>query len=164
MAPRGDVDEIGGDRRGGRQGAGAAPFQHDPADEIALGDDRVVHTLDRRDRRRPRHHAGMDALFEPLLGQPRDAEQLDAVAELLGKIDVEPRDVADPLGVDPGEVDRAAEPDARQDRQLVRRIDAVDVEARIGFGIAELLRLGQHFGEFVRGSRASSSGCSSRCR
>ena len=32
----------------------------------------------------------------------------------------------------------------------MRRIDAVDVEARIGLGIAELLRLGQHFGEFVR--------------
>ncbi len=87
-----------------------------------------------------RHHARVDALFEPVLGQARDAEQLDAIAELLGEIDVEPRDVADALGVDAGEIDRPAERDARQDRQLVRGVDAVDVEARIGFGVAELLR------------------------
>ena len=28
-------------------------------------------------------------------------------------------------------------------------VDAVDVEARIGLGIAELLRLGQHVGELA---------------
>ena len=58
-----------------------------------------------------------------------------------------------PSDVDPVEIDRAAETDARQDCQLVRGIDAVDVEARIGFGIAELLRLRQHFGEFAPLSR-----------
>ncbi len=91
----------------------------------------------------------MDALLEPILGQPRDAEQLDAIAELLGEIDVEPRDVADAFGVDAGEIDRPAKADARQDRELVGGVDAVDVEARIGLGIAELLRLGQHLGEFA---------------
>ena len=93
----------------------------------------------------------MDALLEPLLGQPRNTEKLDAVAELLGKVDVEPRYVADPLGVNSGEVDRATKPDASENGELVRRIDAVDVKARIGFGITELLRLGEHFGELVRG-------------
>src|SRR4029077_17365583 len=47
--------------------------------------------------------------------------------------------------------DGAPKPDARQDGELVRRIDTVDIEARIGFGIAEPLRLGEHFGKFVRG-------------
>jgi len=37
----------------------------------------------------------------------------------------------------------------RQDRQLVRGIDAVDVERRIGFRISELLRIGQHLGELT---------------
>src|SRR6266478_889896 len=151
MAARGDVDEIGGDGRGGRQGTGAAAFQDHPTDEIALGNDRVEDPLDRSDRRRPQHHARVDALLEPLLGQSCNPQELDAVAELLGKVDVEPRDVADALGIDAAEVDRATEPDARQDGELVRRIDAVDVKARIGFGIAELLRLGEHFGKFVRG-------------
>ena len=31
--------------------AGTAPFQYHPADKIALGDDRIVHAFDRRDRR-----------------------------------------------------------------------------------------------------------------
>ena len=71
------------------------------------------------------------------------------IAELLGEIDVEPRDVADALGIDAGEIDRPAEGDAGEDRQLVRGIDAVDVEARIGLGVAELLRLGEHLGELA---------------
>ncbi len=88
----------------------------------------------------------MHPLLETLLGKPRDAKEFDAVAELLGKIDVEPGDVADALGIDAGEVDRAAKAEARQDRELVRGVDAVDIEARIGLGVAELLRLGQHLG------------------
>ena len=96
-----------------------------------------------------RHHAGMDALFEPVLGQPGDPQQLDAEAEFVGELDVEPRDVADALGVHAVGVDRPAEREARQDRQLVGGVDPVDVEARIGLGIAELLRLGQHLGEFA---------------
>src|SRR5262249_29610619 len=67
VAARGDVDEIGGDGRGGWQGTGAAAFQHYPADEIALSDNRVENPLDRSDRRRPQHHARVDALLEPLL-------------------------------------------------------------------------------------------------
>ena len=47
------------------------------------------------------------------------------------------------------ERDRPAERQRRQDRQLVRRIDAVDVERRIGLGVAELLRVGEHLGEFA---------------
>ena len=89
----------------------------------------------------------MDALLEPVLGQPRDAEQLDAVAELLGEVDVEPGHRA---GC-PRHVCRrgrpGAESQAGQDRELVRGIDAVDVESGIGLGIAQLLRLGQHIGE-----------------
>src|SRR5262249_45668570 len=92
----------------------------------------------------------MDALFQPLLGQTCDAEQLDAVAELFGKVDVESRNMPDSFSVNSGEVDRAAETDARQDRQLVRGVDAVDVETRISFGITELLRFSQNLGKFMR--------------
>src|SRR5216683_4912985 len=81
----------------------------------------------------------------------RSAATADAVGKLLGKVDVEPRDVADTLGIDAAEVDQTAEPDARQDGKLVRSVDTVDIKARIGFGIAEFLRLGEHFGELVRG-------------
>ncbi len=149
MASGRDIDEIGGDRRGGRLGAGAAPFEHDPSDEIALGDDCVEYPLDRGDRGSRRHHARMNALFEPVLGQPGDPEELDAEAQLVREADIEPRYVTDALGINAVGVDRSAEGEARQDRQLVRGIDAVDVEARISLGITELLRLGQHLGEFA---------------
>src|SRR6516164_5637115 len=72
VAPRGDVDKIGGDGRGRRLGTGTASFQYHSADEIALGDDRIVDAFDRRDRCRTRHHTRVDALLEPLFGQPRN--------------------------------------------------------------------------------------------
>src|SRR6516225_1888529 len=59
--------------------------------------------------------------------------------------------MADSLGINPGEVDRASKPYARKDGELMRRIDAIDIKARIGFCVAELLRLGEHLGELVRG-------------
>src|SRR6516165_1999314 len=150
MTSGGDVDEIGGDSRGGRQCTGAAPLEHHPADKISLGDDGVVDALYGRDRCRARHHARVDALLDPPLCQARDPEKLDAVAELFGKVDVEPRYVTNALGVDPFEIDRTAKTDAGQNGELVRRVDAVDVKARVCFGITKLLRFGEHLGEFVR--------------
>ena len=87
---------------------------------------------------------------------PGDAEQLDAVAELVGERDVERRDVADALDID-ARRNRPRQPKASagQDGELVRGIDAVDVEARVGLGVAQRLRLGQHVGERRGRSRAS---------
>src|SRR5215472_11311348 len=149
-APRGDVHEIGGDRRGCRGSARAAPLQHHPPDKIALCHNRVVDALDRGSRGPTRNHAGMNTLLQSFLRQPCDAKQLDPIAELFGEIDVEPRYVADTLRVDALKVDRAAKADACEDRELVCGVNAVDVKARIGFRVAELLRFGQHFGELVR--------------
>jgi len=59
--------------------------------------------------------------------------------------------MADSLGVNAGEVDRASKPYAREDGELMCRIDAVDIKARIGFRITKLLRRGEHLGELVRG-------------
>jgi len=52
--------------------------------------------------------------------------------------------VPDPFGVSRLEVDRHAEGDRGQDRQLVGGVNAVDIERRIGFGVAQLLRLAQN--------------------
>ena len=106
----------------------------------------------------------MDALLEPVLGRPREAQQLDAVAELVGERDVERRDVADALDMDAGEIDLGAEGDRGQQRELVRGVDAVDVEARIGLGIAQALRLGEHVGEVAAALAHRASGCNCRCR
>src|SRR5258707_889582 len=146
MPAGGDVDEGGGHRGGGRKRAGAASLQHHAADKITLGDDRVEDALDRGNGGGARYHARVHALLEPVIGHPGDAEQLDAEAELLSEIDVEPRDMADALGVDAGEADRPAEGDAGQDRQLVRGVDPVDIETRLGFRGTAHLRLGKQLG------------------
>ena len=91
--------------------------------------------------------AGMHARLDAALGARRDAEQLDAVAHVLGRLDVGLADRLDALHVDLLEVELGAEGEARQDRELVRGIEAADVEGRIGLGIAQLLRLLQHIAE-----------------
>src|SRR5579883_2177346 len=112
-APAGrDVDDVGNDRGGGRPRPGAAPFEDDPAGEVAFRDDGVEDALDMGDGRRARHHAGMNALLDAVLRQAREAEQLDAVAELGGEIDVDRGNVADAFDMDAGEIDLAAEGDA----------------------------------------------------
>jgi hypothetical protein len=47
------------------------------------------------------------------------------------------------------EIDLRAEGQAGEDRQLVRGIDPVDIEAGVGLGIAQLLRLGEHLAEIA---------------
>ena len=72
---------------------------------------------------------------------------LIAVAHVLGRLDVGLADRLDALHVDLVEVELGAEREARQNGELVRGVEAADVEGRIGFGIAELLRFLQHLGE-----------------
>ena len=70
------------------EAVGKAPrraFEHDPADKVALRDDGIEHALDRRDRRCAPHHARVHPLLESFFGQPRDAEQLDAIASSSAK-------------------------------------------------------------------------------
>ena len=96
-----------------------------------------------------RHHAGVDAGFDARLGLAGEAQQLDAVAELAGEGDVQRRDAADAFHVDGAEIHRAAEGEGGEDGELVGGVDAVHVEGGVGFGVAELLGVGQHFGEFA---------------
>ena len=90
-------------------------------------------------------------LLEPGRGHARDAQQLDPVAELVRERDVHGRDVPDALDVDRVEAWPAAEGQRGQQRQLVRGVDAVDVEGGVGLGVAQGLRLGQHVGELAAG-------------
>ena len=89
-------------------------------------------------------HPGADAAIH-LAG---DAQQLDAVTEFRGEGDIDRGDAADALDVHRVERHRPAEGERRQDGQLVRRVDAVDVEGGVGLGVAQLLGVGQDFGEF----------------
>ena len=88
-------------------------------------------------------HAQLDAPGRA----PRDAQQLDAVAQFLGVADVLPGELRDAFGVGTVELHRDAEADRRDDGELVRGIDAFDVEGRIGLRVAQALRLLEHLVE-----------------
>jgi hypothetical protein len=89
----------------------------------------------------------MDAELDAGLRPPRDAEELDPVTELLRVADVLARELRDALGVDLVELHRDAEGNRRHDRELVRGVDALDVERRIGLGVAARLRALERGGE-----------------
>ena len=89
----------------------------------------------------------MHPLEQPVSPRFRQPEQPHAIAERRRLGDVRAQQVPDTA--DGYVVERRLRPERhrRQDRQLVRRIHPVDVEARIGLREPQRLRLGQHFGK-----------------
>ena len=83
----------------------------------------------------------MNALLDAVLGPLGDAEQLDPVAELVGHLQFEGRDRGNAFDMTGVSIDLRAEREAGQDRELVGGVMALDVEGRIGLGIAQALRL-----------------------
>ena len=83
----------------------------------------------------------MHALLDAGLGAHGDPEQLDPVAEFLGGIEIGKRDRGNALDIDRIRIDPRAESKAAQDGQLLRGVEAFDVEGRVGLGITEPLRL-----------------------
>ena len=80
-------------------------------------------------------------------------QELYCVVELFAKIDIERTDGRDALRVNVIQADMGAECQVHEDGKFVCRVDAADVERRIGFGISRALGLGKHVGErafFIR--------------
>ena len=108
--------------------------------------------------------AGWTRCSRPLSVIQRDAEELDAVAEVVGRLDAGLTDRSDALDVDLVEGDPRSERQAGQQRQLVGSVEAVHVEGRVGLGVALLLGLLEDIAERAVLLPASASGCSCRCR
>ncbi len=83
----------------------------------------------------------------PLCGAHRDAEQLHPVAELARRFEILRGDRRDALDEHRLRIDLGAEGDAREDRELLGGVEALDVEGRIGLGIAEALGILETVGE-----------------
>ncbi len=143
----GDIADIGNHRRGGRHSARAGTDQRDRRDALGIERDGVGHAHHLRDRGFLRHHGRMHALLDAAVGLHRNAEQLDAIAKLVGGREIGRLDRGNALDIDRIGIDFGAERDRRQDRELLRGIEALDIESRIGLGIAEPLRILQAFGE-----------------
>src|SRR5690606_17522096 len=144
-----DTAEVGDDRARGGAIAGAGALEQESAGKVAFDDYRVGRPVDRRQRVVARNQAGLDPLKQPpgpgiAIGQTDEA---DDVAEIRSLSDVRRADARDPGDFHRLELDSSTEGDRGENGQLVRSIDAFDIEARICFGIAKLLSLLEHFGE-----------------
>ena len=141
--PARDVDEVGRDRRGGGVAARARANEGQFADRVAVDRDGVQDAHRLGERRALLDHGRMDALLDAVGRALGDAEQLDAEAEFVGRGEIGERDRFDPLDRDGRSVDLRAEGERGEDGELMRGVEAADVEGRVGLGVAEPLRLGE---------------------
>ena len=141
------IHDVGHHRRGGRLGPGASSVEQALADGVALNQHRVHHAVDAGQQLLLGDQGWMHAHLGAVRLVTGDAQMLDAVSELFGVGHVVAGDAADALDIDLVELQRDAEGDGGQDGQLVSGVDALDVESRIGLGVAQRLRLGQHLRE-----------------
>lgn len=105
-----------------------------------------------RERVIDRHQHRMDALekadiLAAILLALGHGDQAHAITECRSFPDIGGEHMADAGDVHGGEIDFRAEGQAGEDRQLVRGVDAVDVEGRVRLGIAFRLCLLQHIGK-----------------
>src|SRR5450830_1614010 len=140
----GDVDQIGNHGAGGGLGAGALAVVQRGAHGIALHHHGVHGAFDVGDQALGRHQAGVHAQLDAVGSTLGDAQQLDAVAELLGVADVGRREAGDAFDIGLVELHRDAESDGAHQGGLVGRIHAFDVEGGVGLGVAQALGLFEH--------------------
>ena len=94
----------------------------------------------------------MDPQFEPerqavALTPPRNAKQLDPVAQLFCKPNIFRVEMTNPLDVCGLKSHRRTERNRGHDGRLMCGIDPVNIEGRIGLGVTELLSLSEDFGK-----------------
>ena len=130
------VDQVGDHGRRRRICARPRAVVHGLPDCIALHQDGVHHALHVGDQPPRRNQRRMHAQLDAAGRAAGDAEQLDPVAQFLGVTDVLTGEPGDALGVGAVELHRDAEADRGEDGELVRGIDAFDVESRIGLRVA----------------------------
>ncbi len=142
-----DVGDVGNDSGCGRRTASAGADQRDRRDAFAVDGHGIGNAHHLRDRGRFRHHGRMHALFDALRGPHGDPEQFDAIAELFRGAQVFRRDGGNTFDIHRALRDAGAECKAGKNGKLLGGIVAVDVERRIGLGIAKTLRVLQALGE-----------------
>ena len=115
---------------------------------LGLDEHRVERPADAGERVRARHHRRVHADDDARSSSDElgDGEQLDDEAHLARGRDVVRRDVGDALAVHVVERHAGVEREPGEDRGLRGGVVALDVGGRVGLGVAERLRLGEHVG------------------
>ena len=89
----------------------------------------------------------MHALEQLATAGFRGPDQADLEAQSPGLGDIFGDDMADTACGDRIEIKCGAKGEAGQDRQLMRRINAIDIESWVCFGISQSLGIGEHIGK-----------------
>ena len=147
-----DVDQVRDDgaRRG--LGAGTCAVIERRADRIAFDEHRVHRAFDVGDQTLRRYQRWMHAKLDAVFRAARDRQQLDAVTQFLGVAKVLAGELRNTFGIGLFVLHRHAEGNRRHDRQLMRGVDAFDVEGGIG------LRVSAHFGQYEIGRAVDDAG------
>src|SRR6266576_315613 len=137
--------------------ARATPVKQRVSHYVAAHEDGVEHVIHAGQDMRVRHERRVNRNLNarailPFALAPRrstldrfdDSEQLDGVAELFGKLDIQRADVPDAFDVNLLRVHPETVRERSEDADLVLRIPAVNVEIRRRFGITLLLRVLEH--------------------
>ncbi|MNS93113.1 hypothetical protein D3C72_1272690 [compost metagenome] len=141
------IDQITDHRRSGRLHAGTGAVVQGGTGGVAVDHDGVHHAVDVGDQAVGRDQRRVYAQLDTFGSAAGHTQVLDAVAQGLGIIHVSSGQLGDAFGVGLVELQRDAESDRSQDGQLVRGIDAFNVESRVGFGVTQRLGFGQHVRE-----------------
>ncbi len=125
-----DVDDIAHHRAARGHVARAPTIEHRGTDRVAHDRKRVENTIHAGDGILLGKHGRVHPRLDLAVHHLGDRKQLDLVSELFCKIDIQRRDLRDPLGIDIVELHRRAVGEHGEHRELMRRIDAFDIEGR----------------------------------
>ncbi len=141
------VHQIGHDGRRGRLHTGTGTVEQRRTGGITIDHHGVHDAIDVGDQTVGRDQRRVYAQFDALGGAARNTQMLDAVAQRFGVVHVRSRQLGDAFGIGLVELQRNAKGNGGQDGQLVRRIDPLDVEGRVNFGVTQRLGFSQHIRE-----------------
>ena len=135
----GDIDQVGHHGRTGRLGAGALAVVKRTFGCVAFHNDGVHCAFHISQQTACGDKCRMDAKFDAVIGVLRDAEQLNAVAEFFGKLNVLGFQMCNAFDMNFRHIDRNAEGNGRQKHQFMSGVRTLDVEGRIGFSVSQTL-------------------------
>ena len=140
----GDVHQVGNHGAGGGLGTRAFAVVQRGAHGIAVHHHGVHRTFHIGDQALGRNQGGVHAQLDALGCALGDAQQLDAVTQLLRVLDVGRAELGDAFDIGLVKLHRNAKRNGAHQCELVRGVHAFNVKGRVGFGVTQALRIFQH--------------------
>ena len=142
-----DVDQVGNHCTCGRLRAGTFAIIQSGPDRVALNHDRVHGAFHVGNQTLGWHQTRMHAQFNAFVSSLGHAQQLDAVTQLLGVLNVNSAQLGDAFDIGFIELHGNAKSNGTHQGDLVGSVHAFDVESRIRFRITQALGFFEHHAE-----------------